>query len=72
MTTLVRDHGPKILPVTAPVASAWGRLAGVRPVPTAEALIAATALVHDLTLVTRNVKGFDGTGVRVLDPFTTR
>jgi predicted nucleic acid-binding protein len=33
--------------------------------------IAATALIHDLTLVTRNTPDFAGTGVRLFDPFTT-
>ena len=41
------------------------------PRPYADALIAATALVHDLTLVTRNTKHFAGTGVRLLNPWDT-
>jgi hypothetical protein len=38
------------------------------PVPTVDGLLAATALVHDLVLVTRNLRDVSGTGVRVLDP----
>jgi toxin FitB len=40
------------------------------PVPTVDGLLAATALVHDLTLVTRNVRDVAKTGARLLDPFT--
>jgi len=39
------------------------------PRPAQDALIAGTALVHDLTVVTRNVKHFGPMGVRVLNPF---
>ena len=46
-----------------------GRLIVPDPVPTVDGLLAATALVHDLTLVTRNVKAVAGTGVRLLNPF---
>jgi predicted nucleic acid-binding protein len=37
-----------------------------------DAMIAATAMVHDLTVVTRNVRDFDRLGVRTLDPFSGR
>ena len=59
----------RILPFDARVAEAWGRLNVPDPLPTVDAMIAATALVHDLTLVTRNVKDVAGTGVRLLNPF---
>lgn len=36
-----------------------------------DALIAVTAIVHDLTLVTRNIKDFQNTGVRLLNPWET-
>lgn len=39
------------------------------PLPEMDALIAATAIVHDLTLVTRNTKDFQRTGVRLLNPW---
>lgn len=70
LSALVHDYAGQILPVTAAVAVAWGRLDGRRPLPTNDGLMAATALVHDLTLVTRNVRDFAGTQVRLLDPFT--
>ncbi|HTR93145.1 MAG TPA: type II toxin-antitoxin system VapC family toxin [Trebonia sp.] len=59
----------RILPVTVPVAVAWGRQQQARPVPVIDALIAATARVHGMTVVTRNVKDFELAGVQVLDPF---
>jgi predicted nucleic acid-binding protein len=60
----------RILPVTLPVASAWGRQQHAQPLPVIDGLIAATAKVHSLTVVTRNAKDFERSGVRVLNPFT--
>jgi predicted nucleic acid-binding protein len=59
----------RILPVTLPVASAWGREQHGRPLPVVDALIAATARVNELTVVTRNVKDFQRSGIQVLNPF---
>jgi len=59
----------RILPVTLPVAAAWGRQQHARPLPVIDALIAATARVHALTVVTRNVKDLELAGVPVLNPF---
>ncbi len=59
----------RVLPVTLPVASAWGRHHSPRPLPVIDALIAATARVHGLTVVTRNVKDFAQTGTDILNPF---
>ena len=59
----------RILPVTLPVAAAWGRQQCAQPLPVVDALIAATARVHSLTVVTRNVKDFELAGVQVLNPF---
>jgi predicted nucleic acid-binding protein len=65
----------RILPVTVPVAERWGVLSGEyrlqgRQVKVADGLIAATALHHGLTLVTRNVKDFSGIGVQLLNPWS--
>lgn len=66
--------GPRILPVTQAIAERWGtlnasrRLAG-RPMGTADGLIAATAIEHDLTLVTRNEKDFAGLGISIFNPW---
>lgn len=58
-----------ILPVTPAIAKLWGRLCVQTGNKGIDNLIAATALCHNLTLVTRNIKHFEPTGVRVVDPF---
>jgi predicted nucleic acid-binding protein len=62
--------GVPVLPVDERVAEAWGRLGIPDPVPTIDGLIAATALVHGLTVVTRNISDLRRTGVPILDPFS--
>lgn len=64
-----RGFADRVLPVTLPVASAWGRQQHEQPLPVIDGLIAATARVNGLTVVTRNVKDFERAGVQVLDPF---
>ena len=59
----------RILPVDAAVADLWGRLQVPDRRPVVDAFLAATALVHGLTVVTRNLRDFTGTGVPVLDPY---
>lgn len=65
---LATGFGDRILPVDVRIGDRWGTLNVPDPIPTVDGLLAATALVHDLTLVTRNVKDVVGTGVRTLDP----
>ena len=61
----------RILPVDQQVAVRWGQLAGSLrdPLPAVDALIAATALTHQLTVVTRNVSDLMRTGAAVLNPW---
>jgi predicted nucleic acid-binding protein len=62
----------RLLAVDRVVADHWGRLlaAAARPLPAIDSLIAATALAHGLTLVTRNVRDFEGIGVPLIDPWS--
>ncbi|GGK71361.1 type II toxin-antitoxin system VapC family toxin [Mangrovihabitans endophyticus] len=67
---LTASYREKLLPVTHQVAAEWGRLsATAQPPPVIDGLMAATASVHGLTLVTRNVADVDRTGVSVVNPF---
>jgi len=61
----------RILPVDLKVADRWGRLMAEakRPVPAIDSLLAATALHHELRLVTRNVRDFDYPGLEVINPW---
>ena len=66
---LVAEHSDQILPVDLPTAEEWGRLSVPNPVPVIDALLAASAKVHGLTLATRNVKDVARTGVEFVNPF---
>ena len=66
---LARDYKRRVLPVTTEIARVWGALTARQPPSVVDALIAATALVHDMTLVTRNVRDFERTGAKLLNPF---
>jgi len=66
---VVTDHGERILPVDGRVAEQWGRLTAARPGSVIDTLMAATALVHGLVLVTRNVSDVAWTGVAYVNPF---
>ena len=60
----------RVLPVDEPIAETWALLGIPNPLPPIDPLLAATAKLHRLTLVTRNVAQVAATGVSVLDPFT--
>jgi predicted nucleic acid-binding protein len=59
----------RILGVDAAVADQWGIMSAIRTVPAIDGLLAATALTHSLTLVTRNERDVAGLGATVLNPF---
>lgn len=70
-TELPAFFAERLIPVDAAVADRWGRLiahAG-RPLPAIDSLLAATALEHDLVLVTRNTEDFAGLPVEVFNPW---
>jgi predicted nucleic acid-binding protein len=69
LQSLLNEFVDRILPVDDRVADRWGRLGLQHPVPILDALHAATALVHDLTVVSRDEDGFRSTGVRFINPF---
>jgi hypothetical protein len=62
----------RILSVDGPVADRWGRMvaAAGQPLPAIDSLLAATAVEHDLVLVTRNVKDFSGLPVQIFNPWS--
>lgn len=63
----------RVLPVDLAVADRWGRLLAEigRSVPTIDSLLAATALHHDLRMVTHNVGDFDYPGLQVINPWSS-
>ena len=66
---LEAHYADRILPVTAAIADRWGRLALAQPLPVTDGLLAATALEHKLTVVTRNTADFARSGANLVDPF---
>ena len=61
----------RTLPVTAEIAQRWSAMSADRTRPVVDTLIAATAMVHDLTVVTRNERDYRGLGVRLLNPWAS-
>jgi predicted nucleic acid-binding protein len=66
---LRHQHAERILPVTDQISVEWGRIAAIRPRGDIDGLIAATAIVHDLVVVTRNADDFMDTGADVINPW---
>jgi len=69
LDTILRTYEGRVLPVDVAVARRWGRLSQRIGNKGLDLAVAATALEHGLTVVTRNVAHFEPTGVSVLDPF---
>jgi len=63
------DFEDRILAIDDAVVEQWGRVSLGQPLPSIDGLLAATALVHQLTVVTRNTVDFERSGVPCLDPF---
>lgn len=70
LESLTRLYADRILPVTPGIARRWGRLSAQLGHEGADLLIAATALAHGLTVVTRNASDFEPTGVSLINPFS--
>lgn len=69
LSGLLSSYRDRILPVTAEIAQEWGRINAAASTPIIDGLMAATARVHRLTLVTRNVADVEATGASVVNPF---
>ena len=69
---LTREHAERILPVDRRVAEQWGRFAAQRDGSPVDVLMAATAHVHELVLVTRNTRDVAWTGVACINPFESQ
>jgi predicted nucleic acid-binding protein len=67
---ILATHADRIVPIDREAAEEWGRLNVPDPLPVVDGLLAASAKVHGLTLVTRNVRDIATTGVDHLDPFS--
>ena len=67
---IATEFQDRLLPVDERVADQWGRLGLPQPVPVLDALLAATAQAHGLTMVSRDDSGFRNTGVPVINPFS--
>jgi predicted nucleic acid-binding protein len=65
-------YADRIVPIDAETAETWGHIAARRSLPVIDGLLAATALVRGMTLVTRNVGDIADTGVTVLDPWSVK
>ncbi len=68
---LPKRFGERVLPISIEIADRWGRLQGTtkKPLPAVDSLIAATALYHDLRLVTRNKKDFQYPDLQLVCPW---
>ena len=69
LTYVKQNYEGRILPIDADISDAWGQMHYDRNVPVVDGLLAATARVHNLTLVTRNIQDMKGLGASLLDPF---
>ena len=69
LDTLQQDFRDRLLPVSAAVGDAWGRLNAPAPLPVVDSLLAATAIVHGLVFVSRDTSKLEGAGVPLLNPW---
>ena len=69
---VLQSYGDRVLDLDGDAAQIWGRLRVPNPHNAIDKQIAAIALLHDLTVVTRNIDDLAGCGVRLLNPFQPR
>lgn len=70
LTRLSEAHRDRIVPIDHRIAEEWGRMNVPDPLSVVDGLLAATARILGLTLVTRNASDVKGTGIELLDPFS--
>jgi predicted nucleic acid-binding protein len=71
LARLSKVHRERIVPVDHPIAEEWGRMSVPDPLPAVDGVLAATARILGLTLVTRNTADVEGTGIELFDPFAS-
>lgn len=69
LQSMTNTLGARLLVVNHKIADVWGRMGVKRTLPLVDSILAATAVAHELTLVTRNTKDIQDTGVSYLNPF---
>jgi predicted nucleic acid-binding protein len=69
---VISHFGERILPINVPIARRWGALSSAMGHDDLDLAIAATAMEHNLTVATRNVRDFIRTGVAIYDPFDAK
>lgn len=69
LSRVITNHSDRLLPIDREIAEEWGRMNAARPLSAIDSLLAATAKIHGLTLVTRNIADIATTGVAYLNPF---
>jgi toxin FitB len=67
-----RHYAQRLLEIDAAIAKLWGELSAGKSLAVIDTLLAATAIVHDLILVTRNTRDVEFTGVPILNPWQTQ
>ena len=70
LNTILDQYQDNILSIDSEIALLWGKLRAPRHEHSLDKLIAATGIIYDLTVVTRNTKDFENTGVRLVNPFS--
>ena len=69
LTTILSEYRDNILDIDEEIAQIWGKLRALHPGNALDKQIAATALIHNLTVVTRNQKDYEETGIKLINPF---
>jgi predicted nucleic acid-binding protein len=65
----VDELSQNIIPVSVEIADRWGRLMSANKLPPSDLMLAATAIEHGLTVITRNTADFEGSGASFHNPW---